>query len=167
MLSRLINGLVGVQKLRSWTLHVEVRCAPRWFRWQCLAGLSKSEHAICKGSEIRRVCSAILCNRAMSCSHRGYKWITVTSVRLGWQLTRTQPWCSSKKVSMPTQEIFYDGKNAWQLLGGLTVWSHQHAEWQFTCTIFGKAWGNSCAHMSQLGITGNKHSSSYPLTATL
>lgn len=117
------------------------------------------------------MCSAILCNRAMYCSHRSYKWITVTSVRLGWQLTRTQPWCSSKKVSMPTQEIFYDGKKRlttiWGVDGGVTVPSQQHAEWQFTCAVFGKTPGNSCAHMSQSGITGNKHSSSYALTATL
>lgn len=70
--------------------------------------------------------SAILCNRAMYSSHHGYKWITVTSVKLGWQLTRTQPWCSSKKVSVPAQEIFYDGKNACQPLKREEGWQRDH-----------------------------------------
>lgn len=160
--SRLIYGLIGVPKLRCWILHVGVRRAPGWFRWQRLVGLGKSWHAICMGVKYVQ-CAQPFCVTAMYCSRRGSKWITVTSVRLRWQLTRTQPWCSSKRVSMPTQEIFYNGKKAWQLLmegeGEEGVWSHQHAEWQFTRSDFGKIRGNGCTHMSQSRITGNKHQS--------
>lgn len=49
MSSRFINCFMGVRKLQSCTFHVGVRCALRWFIWQLLVSLSKSEHAICMG----------------------------------------------------------------------------------------------------------------------
>lgn len=66
----------------------------------------------------------------------------MTSFKVWWQLTRTQPWCSSKRASMSKQDELREGKSTtWQLLmKRRPVWSFQHAASHFTDQVWGKLW---------------------------
>lgn len=96
------------------TRPADLRCEVRWFIPAILVGVHKSGHLICGGViQVQPTKPFPLKEPFGYCS---YKEITMTSLTRRWQLTRTQPWCAAKKVSI-TQQIFYGGENiSWHLL---------------------------------------------------